>query len=243
MRTSMQKQLVALSHQVPIRALLTGAPGTGKGFTAKILAEEHECALYKLSCHDSLTPTDVIYDVIVGENNQVRYQESALVSAFRASSLGKVVLLIDEIDKTRPRVEDLLLHILEEFTIPLPGSEVVKGQAKNLIIVVTSNGRRQLREEMLRRLFPRITVGFPTVREQIEILKELGVSSESTLPLIKLVEVLRKVDANKAPAYTELAWIYHAIKSGAPRELVEGVLWKNGPIPTISWNWYKAIRG
>jgi len=242
MKTSIQRSIVALSHNVPIRALLTGPPGVGKGMTAKLLSEEHNCALHKMSCHDGMTPTDVVFNISVGGNNQVRYDESGLVTAFRESNHGKIVLLIDEIDKTRPRVEDLLLHILEEFTISLPGGEIVKGEAKNLIIVVTSNGRRQLREETLRRLFPRITISFPTNREEIEILEEHGVPREKAIPLLKLAGELRKVDAFKAPSYVELAWLFHAVQAGSPKDICEGILWKNGPVPRIEWNWYKALK-
>ena len=240
----MQDLLVLAGSGLPIRALLTGPPGVGKTFFARTLAGALGAGFEKFSFSDSVTSEDVVYRVAIGDGNSVIYEESPLTRALEASTRGPVILLLDEVDKSRPRAEDLLLHILEEFTVAMPGGAVVKGNPANIHILATSNGRRDLREETLRRFLVRLRVDFPSPAEEREILHELGVQDNRAVSvLLNVAKTLRRVDPNKAPAYTELAFLWKAVQAGASKEVLGGTLWKgDGPAPKLGFNWYKALR-
>ena len=72
---------------------------------------------------------------------------------------GGVVLLIDEIDKAEPDLPNGLLETLGnyEFTVPYvdqaTGINPVKGNKKNLLIIITTNEERELPTAFVRRCF------------------------------------------------------------------------------------------
>jgi len=72
------------------------------------------------------------------------------LEAARLSHKGRVVLLLDEWDKTRPSADAFLLDFLQEGRIRWGVKE--KARLENLVVFLTSNGERELSEPLLRRL-------------------------------------------------------------------------------------------
>lgn len=127
--------------------------------------------------------------------------------AFRAGK--KVVLLLDEIDKTESDVQDNLLDILEECQFTMREvNHTVKADIRPAIFI-TSNAKRELSDPFLRRCFCH-HIAFPTPDQMREI---VNLHYPKTNP--KLLETaiaifyeLRARGFEKPPATSELLnWI------------------------------------
>ncbi|MCB1322380.1 MAG: AAA family ATPase, partial [Leptospiraceae bacterium] len=123
--------------------------------------------------------------------------------AFRSKE--RVVLLIDEIDKTESDVQDNLLDVLEdkEFTIREVNDRVRAEQPP--VIIITSNAKRELSDPFLRRCFCH-HIAFPT-SEEMQAIVDLhfpNLDKDLRDVAITLFYELRSRGYDKPPATSEL---------------------------------------
>jgi len=155
---------IALQMEKPL--LITGEAGTGKTQLAFQLANSLGMDIEVLRCKSTIKGEEACYtqDTVLrlndarfgsgetGRDVQEFYDYvvwGPIGRAFRADK--KVVLLLDEIDKTESDVQDNLLDILDdyEFTIRELNARI---QANiKPVIIITSNAKRELSDPFLRR--------------------------------------------------------------------------------------------
>lgn len=244
-----------LSAGLASKILLEGPPGASKTSFGEYLSKIFSAQYFELNFTSSMRAEEVLYTIAVAPGNQVVYRKSAIWEAFEASQNGPVVLVLDEIDKARERAEELLLRGLERFCFQDPWGNIVAAQPGNLVVVATSNKKRELMEPTLRRFPIRIRVDFPDRQTQMDIIREclpegFTVSQKVLDLLFRIGETLRKTDPDKAPSYQELAhlaWNAHCLfKAGVSdqdaQSILIGGLWKNGSFPGLPFNFVKALR-
>lgn len=213
---------IALAMEKPL--LLTGEAGTGKTQLALETARALGLPVEILRCKSTIKGEEACYvqdtvlrlnDARFGSGESGRRVDQfydyviwgPIGRAFRTDR--KVVLLLDEIDKTESDVQDNLLDILEEcqFTIR-EVNETVKAQIRPAIFI-TSNAKRELSDPFLRRCFCH-HIAFPAPEEMRAILALHYPNTHSGLieTALKIFYELRDRGFEKPPATSELIdWI------------------------------------
>lgn len=146
---------VMKNYQVPA-ILLRGSAGTGKTTIAELYAEYTSAEKYFFQCVAGTGEDELLYTIIPDSNTKSGFKavDGVLVKALNASKQRKVVVIIDEVDKTRPRCDAFFLDLIQNCRISLNNSEdtTISGDKNNLVIFFTSNDSREFSEPFLRRV-------------------------------------------------------------------------------------------
>ena len=144
------------SNTVPA-ILLRGPAGSGKTWITEILSKYLDGVYVFYQITPGVTEDELIYKYVPAEDTTsgVRIIEGPLPEALRISQRRKVVLVLDEFDKSRPSADALLLDFLQNARVSMRINNKKKtlvGNKQNLIVVLTSNDFREFSEPLLRRV-------------------------------------------------------------------------------------------
>lgn len=136
--------------------LIEGSPGVGKTFFAEKVAEVLKCRSIFYLFHSWTDDQELLkgVDVVaaVAGNAEEVARLGVLAEASKASQDGKVVVILDEIDKTEDRTQNLLLDWLQTTRVQLSPNEYIVGNKDNLLVCITSNATRPISNALLRRM-------------------------------------------------------------------------------------------
>ncbi len=117
------------------------------------------------------------------------------------------VLLIDEIDRADAEFEAFLLEVLSDFQVTIPEIGTLAARQQP-IVILTSNNTRELSEALKRRCLY-IYIDYPTVEEELRIvrLKVPDLAPDLARQAVEAVQSLRRMDLKKHPSVSEtLDW-------------------------------------
>ncbi len=218
--------------------LLEGEAGVGKTEVARALAEAGGARLIRLQCHEGIDLHHAAYDwdyarqllalraaesgVDEGELFSRRFLlRRPLLEALEHD--GRVVLLIDEIDRADDEFEAFLLEFLSDFAITIPELGTVTAHGRPLVIL-TSNRTRELHDALKRRCLYH-WIDYPTPEREREIVaaRVPGVSEEIARRVVAAVARLREQgDLYKLPGVGEtLVWAQALLALGPDGDLDE----------------------
>lgn len=220
---------LALRLEKPI--LITGAPGVGKTEIAKVLARVFATELIRLQCYEGLDENKALYEwnyqrqlikiQLIKENTSGELVEQNLFSrdyllerpllkAIQAPQ--KVVLLIDEIDKTDEEFEAFLFEVLSDFQVSIPELGTLNAQYIP-IVVLTNNGERELSDGLKRRCVF-LYIDFPSIGKEIKIIRTKVPQLHEKLAeeVAFTVHYLRhNIDLKKKPSISETLDLANAL--------------------------------
>ena len=139
-------------------AILSGPAGTGKSYLPQVLADVLDRELYFHQCSSGTREDDLLMKLLPSEKtvSGISIEPGKIYQATKASKERKVILVLDEWDKTRPTADGFFLDYLQYGRLSVPG-KTITANLDNLTIFLTTNNEREFQEPLLRR-FPKIDV-------------------------------------------------------------------------------------
>lgn len=155
-------------------ALMEGVPGLAKTLAVKTLARICGLGFQRVQCTADLMPADVM-----GTNV---FNMATSSFALHRGPVFTDLLLVDEINRTSPRTQAALLEAMEERQVTIDGTRYAL--SGNFTVLATQNpiefeGTYPLPEAQLDRFLLKIRVGYPSEKEEAEILERWGQGFDS----------------------------------------------------------------
>ncbi len=153
--------------------LIEGVPGTAKTYLAKAFAGTLNLTFRRVQLTPDLLPSDIVGSLIY--NQQKRSFE------FREGPIFTNVLLADELNRTPPKTQAALLQAMQEYEVNVAGYN--RKLPLPFMVIATENpieseGVYPLPEAELDRFLYRVVTQYPTLEEEIQVLKKKAIYGE-----------------------------------------------------------------
>jgi MoxR-like ATPase len=197
--------------------LLRGPAGTGKTQLTYLVAQWLGATYIFYQCTYGTSEEDLLYKYIPSESTKsgIRITLGPVPRALRESQQRKVVLVLDEFDKTRPSADALLLDVLQNFRVSLyldDNETTITGKPENLVIFLTSNDMREFSEPLLRRVVSITLQPLPTTKV-LEILSK-RFRKEVALLLAQIYDDTIRAGLRKPATIQELYQLGEILEGG-----------------------------
>ncbi len=146
--------------------LIEGVPGVAKTLSAKLLAKSIDVQFSRIQFTPDLMPSDVLgTSVFNPQNGSFSYKHGPIFSN---------IVLIDEINRSPAKTQAALFEVMEEKQITFDG--VTYQMPAPFLVLATQNpieqeGTYRLPEAQLDRFIFKISVQYPSIEEEIQILQ------------------------------------------------------------------------
>ena len=146
--------------------LVEDIPGTGKTTMALAFSRAMGLKANRVQFTPDVLPADLTgFTIYQKETGQFVYQPGAVMCN---------LLLADEINRTSPKTQSALLEVMEERQVTVDG--VTRSVGNPFLVIATENptgsaGTQLLPESQLDRFMICVRMGYPTLTEEVDILK------------------------------------------------------------------------
>lgn len=150
--------------------LLVGVPGLAKTLLIKTLAEVLDLNFSRIQFTPDLMPSDITGTEIIEDNRST----GAKAFKFVKGPVFTNILLADEINRTPPKTQAALLEAMQEHHVTAAGQKYVLEEP--FFVLATQNpieqeGTYPLPEAQLDRFMFNLWLDYPTVDQELEIVK------------------------------------------------------------------------
>ncbi len=146
--------------------LIEGVPGVAKTLTARLVARLIDARFSRVQFTPDLMPSDVL------GTNVFNMQTSAF--DFHRGPVFADIVLVDEINRAPAKTQAALFEVMEERQVTLDGVTYPMGPLYTILATqnpVEQEGTYKLPEAQTDRFMMKLTMGYPTVDEEVEILR------------------------------------------------------------------------
>ena len=144
--------------------LIEDVPGVGKTTIALALAKSLNCSFARIQFTPDLMPSDIIGISVYNQKNGE--------FDFKKGPIHNQIILADEINRTSPKTQSSLLEVMQEQQITVDG--ISYKMKEPFMVLATQNpieyeGTFPLPEAQLDRFLIRISMGYPSLKDELEI--------------------------------------------------------------------------
>ena len=174
--------------------LLEGVPGVAKTITAKLLAKTLAVDFSRIQFTPDLMPSDVLGTSI--------FNLKSSDFEFKKGPVFSNIVLVDEINRAPAKTQAALLEVMEERQITMDGQKYIL-EAPYMVLAtqnpIEQEGTYRLPEAQLDRFLFKITIDYPDLEDEIEI-----VTREHNLRTTKLAQISNSLSKEKIVKYQGL---------------------------------------
>ena len=160
--------------------LIEGVPGVAKTLLARLIARLVDARISRVQFTPDLMPSDVLGTNIFN----VKTQEFE----FHQGPVFSDIVLVDEINRAPAKTQAALFEVMEERQVSMDGATYPMGELYAILATqnpVEQEGTYRLPEAQLDRFLMKVTMGYPSADDELEILKR----HEQRTDLVKLSDV------------------------------------------------------
>jgi MoxR-like ATPase len=168
--------------------LIEDVPGVGKTTLASAFARSLDLSFKRIQFTPDITPSDITgFSMVNFKTGEMEYRPGLIMSQ---------IVLADEINRTSPKTQSSLLEVMEEGQVTVDGTTYRMPQP--FIVLATQNpvdfvGTYPLPEAQLDRFFMRVSIGYPSQDEEIDILDRFSTNArpmEDLRPICSTADLL-----------------------------------------------------
>jgi MoxR-like ATPase len=174
-------QLALIALLCKGHVLIEDVPGVGKTTLAGALAKSLDCSFSRIQFTPDIMPSDITGFTIPNiKTGEMDYKPGAVITQ---------ILLADEINRTSPKTQSSLMEVMEEGQVTVDGTTYKLPQP--FMVLATQNpidfvGTYPLPEAQMDRFFLRISIGYPSIEEEVDV---LGRYTSQVSPMENLMPV------------------------------------------------------
>jgi len=152
--------------------LIEDIPGVGKTSLVYAIAKSFDCSFKRIQFTPDILPSDITgFSMFNQKTQEFEYQQGSIMAQ---------IVLADEINRTSPKTQSSLLEVMEENQVTVDGKTYKVPQP--FTVFATQNpiehiGTYPLPEAQLDRFFMRLSLGYPSVEEEIRMIDRFNESS------------------------------------------------------------------
>lgn len=162
--------------------LLVGVPGLAKTLMVNTLSQVLGITYSRIQFTPDLMPSDIIGTEILDQDRQFRFIRGPVFAN---------IILADEINRTPPKTQSALLEAMQEKAVTVAG--VSHKLQEPFFVLATQNpieqeGTYPLPEAQLDRFMFNIWLGYPSMAEEIQVVKNTTTMHSATLQVVLTAE-------------------------------------------------------
>lgn len=178
--------------------LIEGVPGVAKTMIAKLVSKLIDAKFTRVQFTPDLMPSDILGTTVFNmQTSEFKFHQGPVFTD---------MLLVDEINRAPAKTQSALFEVMEERQVTVDGKCHKLGDFYTVVATqnpVEQEGTYKLPEAQLDRFLMKITIDYPSLEDEIEILNRhqqptFSVSLDNVKPIISLQEImeLRKMASN-----------------------------------------------
>lgn len=182
--------------------LIEDIPGVGKTTLALSFSKAMSLNCKRLQFTPDVLPSDVLgFSIYNKQLDRFEYKQGSIMCN---------LFLADEINRTSPKTQSALLEVMEEGKVTIDG--ITREVPKPFMVIATQNpigsiGTQMLPESQLDRFMIKLTMGYPDIKSEIEILK----GKQKRVPLDEIKPVATKEDILVMQDLVEKIYVHEKI--------------------------------
>ncbi len=167
--------------------LMEGVPGLAKTLSVRTLSRAIQTKFQRIQFTPDLLPADLIGTLI--------YEQKEGTFKTKKGPIFANIILADEINRSPPKVQSALLEAMQEHTVTI-GEETFALDEPFLVLAtqnpIEQEGTYPLPEAQVDRFMLKLSVGYPSKEEELEIMRRMATGPEPEVrAVVSPDEVLR----------------------------------------------------